>query len=200
MTVYMKKRFGMAAAKRTAVYTATMIVWTATGIWHGASWRYVAWGVCNGAVILLSEELSPLYRRFHKRFPKLTGTVGYRAFQVLRTFLLLCCLRIFDRYASLKIAIRSFLHMFKKFDLHALSKKEFLDMGMTGVDYAICFAGVLVMFFVSMLGRRQSVRGWISERSYSVKYILFLLLFLATVLFGVYGVGYDASSFIYNQF
>lgn len=158
------------------------------------------WGLCNGIVILMSEELSPLYKRFHKRFPKLGGTWGYRAFQVMRTFLLMCCLRIFDRYGSCRQALKAFVHMFTEFDISALTGQEFLDLGLTAVDYGIVFAGVLIMFIVSMIGRRRSVREWLSEKPYLLKYIVFVSLFFATILLGTYGIGYDASAFIYNQF
>lgn len=38
------------------------VVWLATGIWHGASWHYVAWGVLHGAVIIV-EKTFELPRR-----------------------------------------------------------------------------------------------------------------------------------------
>ncbi len=200
MTTFMKKHFGMSAAKRSSVYVATITVWITTGIWHGANWRYVVWGLCNGVIILISEELSPLYKRFHNRFPKLGKTWGYRAFQIARTFLLMCCLRIFDRYGSCRQALKAFVHMFTEFDISALTKQEFLELGMTVADYGIIFAGILLIFTVSMIGRRQSVREWLSEKPYLLKYIAFVSLFFATILLGTYGIGYEDSAFIYNQF
>ena len=200
MTTWMKNHFGMEVAKRSSVYVATVIVWVTTGIWHGANWRYVAWGLCNGVVILISEELSPLYQKFHKKFPNLTQSFGYKCFQVGRTFLLMCCLRIFDRYASCKQALKAFVHMFTQFDVHALVGQEFLDLGLSAVDYCILGGGVLVMFAVSLTGRHGSTREWISKKPYVVKFALFTMLLFATVLLGNYGIGYDASAFIYNQF
>lgn len=200
MTTWMKKHFGIGMAKRSSIYVATIIVWITTGIWHGANWRYVAWGLCNGVVILISEEFSPLYQKFHKKFPKLTASFGYKCFQVLRTFLLMCCLRIFDRYASCRQALQSFVHMFTKFNIHAFTKQEFIDMGLTQTDYIIVIAGVIIMFIVSLIARRQSAREWIHQKPYIVRFVLFVALLFATILLGQYGIGYDASAFIYNQF
>lgn len=56
------------------------------GIWHGAAWHFVAWGLVNGVIILISEECTPLYNKFHHRFPKLGNSWGYRAFQVIGPF------------------------------------------------------------------------------------------------------------------
>lgn len=33
------------------------VVWLATGVWHGASWNFVAWGVLHGTVIILEKTL-----------------------------------------------------------------------------------------------------------------------------------------------
>ena len=34
-----------------------MVVWTLTGMWHGAAWNFIAWGVYYG-VILILEKIS----------------------------------------------------------------------------------------------------------------------------------------------
>lgn len=200
LTSFSKKNFGKNAGKRSAVYASTLIVWLATGIWHGAGWNYVAWGFMNGAVILISQGLSPLYARFHRLVPGLKGTRVYAAFEIVRTFLLMGCLRLFDNYRDVKTAFRAFLHMFTQFDLVALNAEEFLYLDLTGVDYGIVAAGVLLMFAVSMVQRGGSVRKWIAGKPYPVRYAVFVLLFFSVILFGMYGIGYDSSRFIYNQF
>lgn len=200
LTTATKKHFGMAGARRVAVYVSTMVTWIATGIWHGAAWHFVAWGMVNGVIILLSGELAPLYERFHKKFPKLGATWGYRAFQVVRTFLLMCCIRLFDTYASVRGACRQFIHMFTEFDLSQMTKAELLDLGLSVADYGILAVGVLLMCIVSLCGRRGSVREKISTLPYAVRYGIFVILFFAVLLLGSYGVGFDARQFIYNQF
>lgn len=51
------------------MYFVTLVVWFATGIWHGASWNFIVWGLLNAVVILLSQECRPLYEKFHAHFP-----------------------------------------------------------------------------------------------------------------------------------
>ncbi len=200
ITTFCKKHFGMTVARRAAVYISSVIVWLATGIWHGAAWNFVAWGLTNGVIILISEELTPLYERFHKAFPRLTASTFYRGFQVIRTFSLMCCIRLFDNYGSVRTTCKQFVHMFTRFDLDAVTKQEFLDLGLSMKDYAIVGMGVLLMFAVSMWGRNGSVREKISRKPYVVRYGLYVLLFFAVLLLGNYGVGFDAQQFIYNQF
>jgi hypothetical protein len=77
---------------------------------------------------------------------------------------------------------------------------EYTALGLSGADYLIVLVGILLMFAVSLRQRRGSVRKQIAAQPYVVRYGVFLVLFLATLLFGMYGVGYDSQQFIYNQF
>ncbi len=49
-----------------------LIVWALTGIWHGASWNYVAWGLYYGGLLLLEkfvfQSLLEIMPTFIKRF------------------------------------------------------------------------------------------------------------------------------------
>lgn len=200
MTNATKARFGIGAGKRISIYAATIIVWLTTGIWHGASWNFVAWGFMNGVIILISQELEPCYARFHHQFPNLLQKRWYQGLQVIRTFLLMSCLRLFDHYQGITGGFRAFIHMFTQFQPSMLTKQEFLDLGLSRADYIIVATGVLLMFSVSMVQRRGSVREIISQKPYLVKYTVYVLLLFSVLLFGAYGIGYDASQFIYNQF
>ena len=91
----------------------------------------------QGVIILISEECTPLYNKFHHRFPKLGNSWGYRAFQVIRTFLMMCCIRLFDTYASVRGAIRQFIHMFTRFDLSKVTGKELLDLGLSLIHISL---------------------------------------------------------------
>lgn len=200
VTSFCKKRFGMGAARRAAVYISTVVVWLATGIWHGAAWPFVAWGLANGVIILISEELTPCYEAFHAKFPKLGKSTAYRAFQVIRTFFLMSCLRLFDNYGSVRVSFHQLIHLFTRFDLRAVTRQELTDLGLSMKEYAVVGLGVLLMFAVSMAGRDGSVREKLSKKPYLVRFTAFAALFFAVLLLGSYGVGFDARQFIYNQF
>jgi len=75
-----------------------------------------------------------------------------------------------------------------------------MELGLTGLDYGILGAGVALMLSVSLLGRSGSVRDKIAARPYPLRFAIWYGLFLAVLLMGAYGIGYDASQFIYNQF
>lgn len=195
-----RKRLGDKMGRRIPVYLSSFVVWLATGVWHGASWNFIVWGLANWAVLMLSEECEPLYDKFHKRFPGLRGAFGYRLFQVGRTFLLVCCLNLFDCYASLADTFRVLGSLFTASNWHVLWDGGLMALGLTGLDYLILAGGCLLMLGVSLAQRSGSVRTKAAVKPYPVRFAIWFGLFLLVLLMGAYGIGYDASQFIYNQF
>ena len=41
--------------RNLATILCTMIVWTCTGVWHGASWNFILWGVYYGLMMVLEK-------------------------------------------------------------------------------------------------------------------------------------------------
>ena len=192
---HMGKKIGM----RLPVYLSSFVVWFATGFWHGASWNFVVWGLANYFVLMVSEELEPLYERFHKRF-RFTNTWLYSLFQVARTFLLISALKMFDCYSDVVTTFRMFGSMFAAKNWNVLWDGALLKLGITAADYWILAAGTAVLLGVGLLHRSGSVREKIAARAYPVRMALWFALFLSVLVLGAYGIGYDASQFIYNRF
>jgi len=197
---FARKHFGEIIGKRMPVYLSSFVVWFTTGIWHGASWNFIVWGLGNFVVIMISQELEPLYRKFHKRFPKADGSFWFKVFRVGRTILLMSSLRMFDCYRNVPLTFKMFGSMFTTWNWNVLWNGSMLELGLEVKDYIILFLGMLLMFTVSMVQRSGSVRAKIRSKALPVRVVVWYGLFLIVLLFGAYGVGYDASQFIYNQF
>ena len=54
--------------------------------------------------------------------------------------------------------------------------------------------------FLTLMTNNGSVREKLAARPAPVRYAVIYSLFLCTLIIGAYGVGYDSSQFIYNQF
>jgi len=83
-----KKRWGKAAGRLTPNVIALAAVWLCTGIWHGANWGYILWGVYYGTILIASLILQPTFKKWTKGLGISTGSRGFALFQVLRTMLL----------------------------------------------------------------------------------------------------------------
>ncbi len=194
-----RAKLGPALGKRVPVYLSTIAVWLATGIWHGAAWNFVVWGLLNCLVLLVSQELAPIYKRFHERFA-FSNTRGWDVFQVVRTFWLMGAIRILDVYRNVPLTFRMVGSVFTTPNWGALTDGSFLKLGISGADYIVVFAGALVMLLVSLAKDKGPVREQLAAKPAAVRYLAVWALIAAVLVFGAYGIGYDATQFIYNQF
>ena len=78
---------------------------------------------------------------------------------------------------------------------------SFGKLGLKGLDWGILLFGILLMLLVSIYQeRRGKVRDALGKLPLPVRSALIFALFLCVLLMGSYGIGYNAASFIYNQF
>lgn len=198
---FSRKYLGEFIGKRLPVYLSSGVVWFTTGIWHGASWNFIVWGLMNYVVIMISQEFEPFYAQFHKKF-QVEGKFWFRLFQVIRTVLLMSALRLFDCYRDVPLTFRMFGNMFTKFYITAteLFHGSLLQLGLSIADYIVLAVSLLILTAVSLAQRNGSVREKIAKKPIVLRYTIWYGLFLIVLILGAYGVGYDASQFIYNQF
>ena len=186
--------------KRLPVYVASIATWAVTGIWHGLTPNFLLWGMLNCFVIVVSEELAPLYEKFHNRFPGLKEKKAYGGFEMLRMFLLMNFIRIVDLFPNVGDYFRRMGSLVTTWNLNILWNGTMMDLGLSALDYGILGGGIALMFAVSIFQEKKgSVREMLWTKP-ALRYILVFALLLVTLLMGSYGIGYNASSFIYNQF
>ena len=200
LTKLCRARFGKNRGRKIPMYVSSFVVWFATGIWHGASWNFIVWGLLNWAVLMISEELEPLYAGFHERFPGARGR-GYSIFCMIRTFLLICFMNLFDCYARIGEIFSLLGSLFTAGNYGAFFGGGIMELGLSALDYGIIGLGLAVLLAVSIYEETKgSVREMIAARPYLVRTLVWTGLFVVVLLVGAYGAGYDASQFIYNRF
>lgn len=199
LSKWSRAHLGEQIGKRVPIYLSSFAVWLATGIWHGASWNFVVWGLANWVVIMISQECEPLYEKFHAKFSVGTSRL-YRDFQIVRTVLLMSLLRSFDCYRNVPLTFRMWGSMVADFDCSIFTDGSLLGLGLSATDYIVLAVGTLLLLLVSALQRSGSVREKIGSLAYPLRFVIWYGLFLIVLLVGAYGIGYDASQFIYNQF
>ena len=205
MSKWAKKTFGPKAGKnigkRIPLYTGTFLVWLATGIWHGARWNFVVWGLLNFVVLMIAQEFHPLTTKMHKKMPFMDGPV-YGVFMKLRTFLLVCVLNFFICPETLKEVTGCLVSVFTKADWDTMRSVGISSLGLTLFDVIILGVSVATVFAVSMIQEisGENVRVKMKKWVYPAKATVVIGLVLAVLLFGVYGIEFDAAQFIYNRY
>ena len=200
LSKWSRKHLGNELGKRVSVYISCFLVWLATGIWHGPAWNFVVWGLLNFAVIMISQELEPLYSKFHGKF-HLKGKAGYSVFEIIRTILLMSMIRMLDCYRNVPLTFKMLGTMFTKFRFRTFTDGSLLDLGLESCDYWVLLAGLIIVFSVSLYKARtkKDIKTVLYDK-YPLWCISMAAMLLAVIVFGAYGKGYDSTQFIYNQF
>lgn len=101
---WVKKRWGKAAGRLTPTVIALAVVWLSTGIWHGASWGYILWGVYYGVLLIGGIVFAPTIKKLTKKLHIPTQSRGFHLFQILRTMVLVLLGYVLFRSTSLSRA------------------------------------------------------------------------------------------------
>lgn len=200
ISVKSNKIFGKVIGRRISVYLSTIIVWFLTGLWHGAGFNFIAWGLLNGIIILISNELRGFYSLFHRKIPiKRNLPRLYNGIVVLRTIFIMNVLRMLDCYGNVKVAIKAFMSIFTVNNWNLLSDLPKISK-VKSADFILIFFSVIMMIMISLLGRRADIRDRILAKNEEVWYFGLSFMLVIIVVFGNYGIGYEVSEFIYNRY
>ena len=165
-----------------------MIVYTVSGLWHGAALKYVAWGMLNGALQVIEGLLPQPARK--PRFPKLDLLLHI----LFTDFLILITMLVF-RAGSLSSALGMLVRIPTAWGAPGI---ESGFSAMQALCTGVCF---LILFAIELIHeKRRSLTELTDRLPAAARGLLYLLAVLAIIVFGVWGPGYAAQAFIYFQF
>lgn len=128
-----------------------LIVWALTGLWHGASWNFVIWGLMF-AVLLIIEKL--FLKKFLDKIPKIFSNL-YTLFWVLISWI------IFDATSFSEILIRLST-------MFGLSGKPFINA--ETIYYIKSYA---VLFIIGFIAATPLFKNLVSKEKFTkIKNIL----------------------------
>ena len=168
-----------------AVY-AVMITFFLCGLWHGARWTFVAWGLLNGAALSF-EIMTEKFRRKNLKALKLPPL-----FTGLLTFAFVCSAFIVARANTLHDAG----HMLG-------SLTNLAQSGIIGMPAITRFSFVMNFVFIFLLMasewfllNAETMKSNLIIKRVPVRYAINVLLLLLILLFGIF----EQQAFIYFQF
>lgn len=182
---------------------ASLIVFLIVGVWHGAGWRFVLYGLWNGGVIMLSILLKPCFDWLNRVLRIDPTTPEHHLFRIVRTFVLVCIGNITDLARGGRDCFVWFWRILRDQSILGGGKEIVEKLGLSLKDYALLAACTVVMYVVGILRERNPetpLREVLDRRLFITRWILIFLCIAVILVFGVYGPGYDAADFAYMQF
>jgi len=67
--------------------TGILITWSLTGLWHGAGWTFIAWGIIHALYLILNRIIKKPKKKFFKKLSLSEKNIFTSAFYYLITFL-----------------------------------------------------------------------------------------------------------------
>ena len=178
------------------------IVFLASGLWHGASWHYVIWGAIHGLLRCLEDLLSPLWEKLEKVMKVRKEPFSYRFGKIVITFVCVNIAWVFFRAESLSHAVEYLKCMFTRFNPWVLSGEGIYELGLDHREFGILAAALLTLFAVSFIRKKcgKEIGVFLAEQNLYFRWIVYIVLILVLIIFGVYGVDFNSAKFIYFDF
>ena len=182
--------------KRIKTYLNLLIVFSISGLWHGASLSFILWGAING----LFQIIEDIYvRAFHKNDPSYKKGI----INLIFTFILILFTWVFFRAGSWHNSKEVFSNIFMNLNnITSISFDKIVkiwDIPYKMV-YGTIFAFILLIVIDFMKFKTIDILSYITKRHEVVRYYIIILLFVLIIIYGHYGDYYDPQKFIYFQF
>lgn len=159
----------------------TMIVFTISGLWHGAAYTFIIWGAMHGACMVIERLI------YGEKIKKISDKIsGANIIRLIITFTIVNFAWIFFRIND----IGDVMQIFKK--IFTEPGKPFLDTN----TLLMGFVAIAIVFIYDLVNEKHLNMHLLSSRCMAVRYLTAIMLMVYILAFGVL----NGGSFIYFQF
>lgn len=180
-------------------YLNLLIVFLLSGIWHGANWTFVIWGLLHGVYLIFENELN-------NRFPSIRNANGFIVifFKRVFVFALVTLAWVFFRAQYVSEAfyiIKNFFtgipqQLAQLMNNAPFARLQILYIGQAGIEFFMAILLLLVMMTIHYMQANRRFDQWLLAKSSPVRWSFYYGMILLFVFFGIF----NHSEFIYFQF
>ena len=196
-----RKKLGNHFGPLVAGGIALFCVWFCNGVWHGAAWSFLFFGMYHFALILGGSLIAPAVKKLNEKIGFSPEKPVCHVIQVLRTCVLVVIGELFFRADGLRAGLFMFGRMVTNFRFSSINGELLKALSIDGKDFLIVGVTVLIVFIVSLLNEKGiCVRKALAEKPLPVRWAVLYALILYILIFGAYGVGYVPVDPMYANF
>ena len=200
LSKFTKKRFGKFLSRTLPVAIGNILVFFLVGVWHGASWNYIVWGLFYGFLIAIGSLMKPIFTWMTDKLHIKTESKLFILFQIARTFWITCIGCIIFRADGLQAAWEVFTKSFQMFHVPPGFLTEMLTFGLNKMNYIALLVSLLILFIADVMQEKMVVREWLERRNFIIRIAIYVIGFAMIFALGVYGPGVTPNQFVYMQF
>jgi alginate O-acetyltransferase complex protein AlgI len=176
-----------------------LIVFVLSGVWHGANWTFLVWGIYHGVLMIAGRFTQSLWSTASRVVRIRPSPNWSRTFDVARTFFLVTVGWVLFRASSIHAAGTIFYRVFADWESFLTPERvlrELAGFKWQPLDISVTLLAILVVELGDTFQSYVSVREWLSRRPLVVRWAAYYSLLLFIQLFG----HFNGPPFIYFQF
>ena len=179
-----------------------MIVFLASGLWHGADWSYVVWGGIHGAYQVIGDYLASFREKCIRKLRVNTACFSWKFLQTAVTFILVVFAWIFFRADSIGDAFHYIRRIWMRPTPWVLFNGEIFTLGLDRPEMNILLVSICMLGLVDLVRYRKKMTLDVFLMQQNLWFRGGIMIGLVVLIFvcGKYGVGFDPQQFIYFQF
>ncbi len=188
---------------RLRTILSTLLVFTASGLWHDASMGYLIWGLISGLYLVIGKETLPLRDKINARNPLYYFKPVKNILQTVITYILFAISTVFiavELYSpigeELSSAMYLFGNMFNNFGtLFSGDVWPIIEsLGLEGLVFYVVAASIVVI--EGLESSTMPINVMIRKIPFFLRWPLYYALLLTVYFFGEFGV----SGFVYQAY
>lgn len=166
-----------------------LIVFLVSGLWHGANYTFVLWGLIHGVFNILEDSFKGITKGIRDNFI-------YRNIRRLITFVVAVLSFVIFRSKNIGVAKAYLLGILKR-----QAGTMDASIAFPYEDTIILLIAIAILVVIDILiYNKVKLADNIERRSLLIRWPIYIFLLIATLIFGIYGPGYSEAQFIYFQF
>lgn len=198
--IYTPLNFAMRRKRsRFLQYLNIVITFLVSGIWHGANYTFVIWGLLHGLYQAVEAATLKWRDRFVKRYGIDRESFGHRFFQMAGTFLLVSFAWIFFRSENIHVAGAVIKAIFTMRNITQATGWDLTRLGLSQPNLLILVFALIVVMAFEVLGQRGDLIKALNRQPLAFRWLVYLSLIFAVVIYGYFGI-FTAENFIYAGF
>lgn len=162
-----------------------------SGLWHGANWTFVLWGLLNGFYLVFGKATRGARNAAFAAIGLGEGHGLRRGIQIATTFCLACFAWVLFRAKSVDDALYVYSNFFSGWDFASVKTEHFFRR-----DLLMAFGGITLLEFLQWAMRHKSWSQWSRRTPTGLRWAAYVSVVFGVLLFGVY----RKTEFIYFQF
>ena len=165
------------------------LIFLISGLWHGAAWTFVIFGILNAFFLIIGAVTSPLRKRIFAGIENTRFQFLHKLSEQIFAFSLFSVSLFFFRAESIDDAFI----LIKKI---SLIKFQNLTLQFDKLGLLINFALIFLLVIIQYIEKKQNIVECISSKPPLIRWSIYIFMSLLLLTFGNFGL----KEFIYFQF